>query len=81
MTCHYGYMNTQKQPDIGGTNTMKKQLETLKQALLDLDKDIEIQELKQEIEMRNMYSERFRLQTKIIKETMQNKGANKNENG
>ena len=75
MTCHYGYMKTQKQPNIGGTNTVKKQLETLKQALLDLDKDIEIQELKQEIEMRNMYSERFRLQTKIIKETMQNKGA------
>ena len=34
MTCHYGYMNTQKQPNIGGTNTVKKQLETLKQAFL-----------------------------------------------
>jgi len=50
---------------------MKKQLETLKESLLDLDKDIEMLEIRQRLEVSSMHSKRLKLQGKIIKLTAQ----------
>ena len=50
---------------------MKKQLETLKEALLDLDRDIEILEIRQRLEMSSIHSKRLKLQSEIIKLTAQ----------
>ena len=50
---------------------MNKQLETIKEALLDLDRDIEILKLGQSVEMGKMRSKRLQLQSEIIKLTAQ----------